>query len=402
MPLFKYTAKDATGKTVVGKLIADSRDVVIEELRKRKLVIIDVAEIKQKASMFKIGGGKVTSDELVVFSRQLATMVDAGIPLIQSLDALQDQMKSGEFKRVLSSLRDDIETGSSLSASFAKYPHAFDHLYINMVKAGESSGMLNVVLERLADYLEKTMSLKRKIRSAMIYPSIVISFAVIITGVLMIKVVPTFESIFDMLQGQLPIPTQILIAISNLFRKWFLYMVGVVILVSVGASRYYRTENGKLRIDALKLRVPVMGPLFSKVAISRFSRTLATLIQSGVPILGSLEIVATTTGNKVIENAVDKVRANVREGESIAAPLIRSGVFPAMVTRMISVGEQTGELEKMLAKISDFYDEQVDVAVAGLASMIEPMIIAFLGVVVGGIVIALFLPIFQITRLIGG
>ncbi len=400
MPLFKYVAKDQSAKSISGKLIADSRDVVIEELRKRKLVIISVTEAKQKSSLFKVGGGKITADDLVVFSRQLATMVDAGIPLMQSLDALQDQMKSGEFKRVLTSLRDDIETGSSLSTAFAKYPHAFDTLFVNMVKAGESSGMLNIVLERLSNYMEKTIALKRKIKGAMIYPSIVIGFAVIITTVLMIKVVPTFESIFSMLQGDLPVPTKILIGVSNMFREGFLYMVGSLILLIFAFSRYYRTENGRYRIDKLKLKVPVMGSLFTKVAISRFSRTLATLIQSGVPILGSLEIVGSTTGNKVIEDAVNNVRTNVREGESIAIPLIRSGVFPPMVTRMISVGEQTGELEKMLGKISDFYDDQVDTAVAGLSSMIEPLIIAFLGIVVGGIVVALFLPILKITTLL--
>ncbi|MFC1704133.1 type II secretion system F family protein [Candidatus Omnitrophota bacterium] len=400
MPLFKYVAKDQSAKTVSGKLIADSRDVVIDELRKRKLIIISVNEAAQRASIFKVGGGKVTPEDLVVFSRQLATMVDAGIPLMQSLDALKDQMASGEFKRVLASLRDDIETGSSLSSAFAKYPHAFDNLFINMVRAGESSGMLNVVLDRLSNYMEKTIALQRKIKSAMIYPSIVISFAVIITSVLMIKVVPTFENIFTMLEGKLPIPTVILIAVSNLFRKYFFYMVGVIILLVFLASRYYRTEKGRYRIDKLKLRLPVMGALFTKVAISRFSRTLATLIQSGVPILASLEIVSTTTGNRVIEDAVNNVRTNVREGESIAVPLIRSGVFPPMVTRMISVGEQTGELEKMLGKIADFYDDQVDTAVAGLASMIEPLIIAFLGIVVGGIVIALFLPILKITTLL--
>ena len=276
----------------------------------------------------------------------------------------------------------------------------FSNLFVNMVKAGESSGMLNIVLERLSNYMEKTIALKRKIKGAMIYPSIVIGFAVIITTVLMIKVVPTFESIFSMLQGDLPVPTKILIGVSNMFREGFLYMVGSLILLIFAFSRYYRTENGRYRIDKLKLKVPVMGSLFTKVAISRFSRTLATLIQSGVPILGSLEIVGSTTGNKVIEDAVNNVRTNVREGESIAIPLIRSGVFPPMVTRMISVGEQTGELEKMLGKISDFYDDQVDTAVAGLSSMIEPLIIAFLGIVVGGIVVALFLPILKITTLL--
>jgi len=403
MALFKYSAVDQDSHKISGKMIADNQAAVIEELRKRKLVITSVAEVKKGSfEGFSFGKKKkVKIDELMTFSRQLATMIEAGIPLMQSLDALQEQIGTGEFKRVLVNIHSDIEVGNSLSASFAKHPHIFDALYINMVKAGESSGMLNIILERISSYLEKTVSLQRKVKSAMIYPIIVVSMAIIITGILLVKVVPTFKGIFDMLGGELPFPTRVLIFVSDVIRKWLPYALGILFLVGTVVGRYVRTETGRLKFDQLKLRLPVMGDLFRKVSISRFSRTLSTLIQSGVPILGALEIVGKTSGNKVIEIAVNNVRNNVREGESISQPLIKSGVFPPMVTRMISVGEQTGELEKMLGKISDFYDEEVDTTLAGLTSMIEPLIIAFLGVVVGGIVVALFLPIIKITQLLG-
>lgn len=402
MAVFKYVAKDQSARTVGGKISAENQNAVIEELRKRKLVVISVKEVKEAAKAVSLfGGKKIKADDLVIFSRQLATMVDAGIPLMQSLDALQEQIENASFKKIISGIRDDIEVGNSLSQSFGKHPQVFDALYINMVKAGESSGMLNIILERISSYLEKSISLQRKIKSAMIYPIIVISMAILITTFLLVKVVPTFSNIFDMLGENLPLPTKILILVSNLVRKALIYVVGVFFLLGFALSRYIRTEQGRLSIDKLKLRLPVVGQLFRKVAVSRFSRTLATLIQSGVPILASLEIVGKTSGNKVMEIAVNNVRSNVREGESIAQPLIKSGVFPPMVTRMISVGEQTGELEKMLTKIADFYDEQVDTAIAGLTSMIEPLIIAFLGIVVGGIVVALFLPILKITTIIG-
>jgi len=402
MPRFKYVAKDQSAKTISGELVADNQAMIIDELRKRKLIIISIKETKQKGlTGMSFGKKKVKSIELVIFSRQLATMVDAGIPLMQSLDALQEQIQSSEFRRIIGSLRDDIEIGTSLSTAFSRHPEVFDNLYINMVKAGESSGMLNIVLERIAGYLEKANVLKNKVRSAMVYPVMVMTMAILITGVLMVKVVPTFKGIFEMLGGELPLPTQILITTSDLITGSLWQMIAIIIIVVVVLSRLIKTEKGRLKIDQLKLKVPVLGQLFRKVAVSRFSRTLATLIQSGVPILGSLDIVAKTSGNKVIETAVNNVKANIREGESIAAPLARSGVFPPMVTRMIAVGEQTGELQKMLSKISDFYDEQVDSAIAGLTSLIEPVIIAFLGIVIGGIVVSLFLPILKITQMIG-
>lgn len=396
---FKYVAKDTQGKTVTASVEAEDKNSLIEMLRKRGLVIISVEEAKK--SIFKVtGAAKVKSEELVIFSRQLATMVDSGIPLVQALDVLAEQIENPSFRTVVANLRDSIETGSSLSEALSKYPKIFSDLFVNMVKAGETSGMLDDILERLADYLEKTSSLQRKVKSSFIYPALVISMSMLITGVLIFKVVPTFKGIFDTLGGELPAITRALIAFSDLAVHGSIYLISGVALLCFGFNRLMSTEKGKLQFDKMLLRLPVVGILLRKVSVARFSRTLSTLVKSGVPILGALEIVSRTAGNKVLEVAIDQVRTNIREGENIADPLARSGVFPPMVTRMIAVGEQTGELEKMLSKIADFYEEQVDVAVSGLTSMIEPLIIVFLGVVVGGIVIAMFLPIFQITEMI--
>ncbi len=395
---FKYVAKDQQGKTVTGTLEAKNKSTSIDLLRKKALVIINVEEIEQKAR--KAAEPKVKLEDLVIFARQLATMVDSGIPLVQALDVLAEQITAPGFKMVVAGLRDDIETGSSLSEALAHHPRIFSALFINMVRAGESSGMLDDILERLADYLEKNSSLQRKVKSSMIYPAVVITMAVAITSFLVFKVVPTFKGIFDSLGAKLPLLTQLLIDFSNLAKRGAPFLVVGSVVIAIIFSRAMQTPKGQLMFDRTILRLPVIGMLMRKVAIARFSRTLSTLVKSGVPILSSLEIVARTSGNKVVEMAVDQVRKNIREGENIAEPLTRSGVFPPMVTRMIGVGEQTGELEKMLAKIADFYEEQVDVAVDGLTSLIEPLLIVFLGVVVGGIVTAMFLPIFKITEVI--
>lgn len=398
MANFKYAAKDQQGKTVTATLEAKDKVSLIDLLRKRGLVIISIEHLRGRP--LKAGKKKVKSDDLVIFSRQLATMVDSGIPLVQALDVLAEQMEKADFRSVISSLRDNIETGSSLSEALSRHPGIFSALFVNMVRAGESSGMLDDILERLADYLEKANSLERKVKSSFIYPGLVLSMALIITSVLIFKVVPTFKGIFDTLGGELPLITRWLIAFSNLARQGAPLLLGGIFLLGFIFIRSIRTEKGRMVFDKSMLRLPIIGILLRKVAIARFARTLSTLVKSGVPILSSLEIVAKTAGNKVIEVAVDQVRTNIREGENIAEPLTRCGVFPPMVTRMIGVGEQTGELEKMLGKIADFYEEQVDVAVSGLTSLIEPIIIAFLGIVVGGIVAAMFLPIFKITELI--
>jgi len=400
MPNFKYVAKDAQGKTVTATLEAESKTGLIEILRKKGLVIISVEDAKKTSSFKSMGAKKVKMEDLVIFSRQLATMVDSGIPLVQALDVLAEQIEKPGFRAVVASLRDNIETGSSLSEAISRHPKIFSALFMNMVKAGETSGMLDDILERLADYLEKTSSLQRKVKSSFIYPALVMTMAGLITGVLIFKVIPTFKGIFASLGGELPFITKALISFSDFARQGALFLIIGIGLIGFAFNKYVATEKGKMQLDKTILRLPVVGILLRKVAVARFSRTLSTLVKSGVPILNSLEIVARTSGNKVIEVAVDQVRTNIREGENIAEPLARSGVFPPMVTRMIGVGEQTGELEKMLAKIADFYEEQVDVAVSSLTSLIEPLIIVFLGVVVGGIVAAMFLPIFKITQMI--
>ncbi|MCA9401609.1 MAG: type II secretion system F family protein, partial [Candidatus Omnitrophica bacterium] len=402
MPTFKYTAKNLESKNVTGKISADNKNSVIEELRKRKLTIISLEEVKDKA----VSGGrpfqskKIKPDEIVIFSRQLATMVDAGIPIIQAIDALQEQMSHPMFKKILATVGEDIQHGSGLSAAFSKHPQVFDTLFVNMVKVGETGGVLSSILDRISTYMEKTLKLQRKVKSAMIYPSVVVSMAVIITILLIVKVVPTFSSIYDSFDQELPAMTQILISISDIMQHQLLYYIGGLIFVIFFINRFHKTEKGAVIIDGAVLKLPIFGDLLRKVAISRFSRTLATLLQSGVPILESLDIVQKTIGNRVLEIVVEDVKSNVREGESIATPLGKSGVFPPMVVRMIGIGEKSGQMEKMLIKISEFYDDQVDAAVEGLTSIIEPLIIGVLGVVIGFIVIALFLPIINITQMI--
>lgn len=403
MPTFRYTAKSEDSKTITGKIASDNRNAVIEELRKRKLTIIDIDEVKEAAAGSKgptFSSGKVKADEIVIFTRQLATMVDAGIPIIQALGALRDQVEHPVFKKVLTSVEADIQHGSSLSASFAKHPQVFDTLFVNMVKVGETGGVLSKVLERISTYMEKTLRLQRKVKSALIYPAVVVSMAIIITIVLLVKVVPTFAGIYSSFGAKLPAMTQLLIDISQGLKKYLIFVIGFIFGIVFLLKQWHKTEDGAKKIDGTILKMPLFGDLIRKVAISRFSRTLATLIQSGVPILESLEIVKKTIGNRVLEMVIDDVKNNVREGESIATPLAKSPVFPPMVTRMIAIGEKSGQMEKMLLKISEFYDDQVDAAVEGLTSIIEPLIIGFLGIVIGFIVVALFLPIITITQLI--
>ena len=397
MPTFRYVAKEPTGRTVSGILEYSEKALLIKALRKRSLVIISVNETAKR----RVGGSKkVKLDDVVVFSRQLATMVDSGIPLVQAMDILCDQIDSPNFKSIAATIRDDIEVGHSFSDALSKHPAVFSTLYVNMVKAGESSGALDDILDRLAGYLEKANILQRKVKSSLVYPAVVVTMAVLITLVMLLKVIPTFKGIFGALGGTLPLPTRILILISDTLRKMFLYVaIGFSVIIFFLRS-YLRTPRGKNLYDSMSLKVPIIGGLLRKVAVAKFTRTLATLVKSGVPILVSLEIVGKTAGNTVIEKALSEVRKSIKEGENIADPLAKSGVFPPMVVRMIHVGEKTGELEKMLGKIADFYDDQVDAAVSGLTSLIEPLVIAFMGVVIGGIVMAMFLPIFKMTEII--
>lgn len=402
MGTFRYSAKDRVGRTVTGVLDSPDEKALIDVLRKQDLTVVSLRPEKKKEriSFYLDFGGRIKLQELVLFTRQLATMIDSGIPLVQALDILTEQVEQPVFKSVVGSVKKDVASGSSFHEALAKHPKVFTPLYVNMVKAGESSGALDDIMDRLALYLEKTDSLIRKVRSALTYPAVVTCMAILITLVMMLKIVPVFKSIYSDFGGKLPLPTLILVSISDLLINTFFIWISLAATGLFLLARFLRTDKGTIIFDRFKLNMPIFGEILRKVAVSKFCRTLATLVKSGVPILNALEIVGKTAGNKVIEAAVDKVRVSVREGENMSDPLMRSKVFPPLVVRMISVGEQTGELEKMLTKIADFYDDQVDATVAGLTSLIEPLVIAFLGVVVGSIVICMFLPIFKLASLV--
>jgi type IV pilus assembly protein PilC len=400
MPAFAYVVKDKNGRTHSGLLETDSRQALIEQLWKQDFVVISIEECRSRHGASRAARMAVKADQLVIFSRQLATLVASGIPVLGGIDVLRDQIEDRTFKRILAKIRDDIEGGASLSESLARYPRVFSEFFVNMVKAGEASGQLDEILDRLANYLEKTESLVRKVRASLFYPALVTFMAFAITAFLVIAVVPKFKEIFASLGGQMPLPTRILMAISDGMRTYLAAEVLAMVLLVAGLRCYIGTKAGRRWFDQTKLRMPILGKLFQKVAIARFARTLATLVKAGVPILNAMEIVAKTAGNKIVEQAVMAARTSIREGQNIATPLASSKVFPPMVTRMIAVGEKTGELERMLSKIADFYENEVDAAVTGLTSLIEPLVIAFLGIVVGSIVIALFLPIFTISQLV--
>lgn len=402
MPKFAYTAKDEDAHLLTGTIDAKERAFVVRELKKKNLTLISVTEEEKKIELRAVVREKVKPMELVIFSRQLATLIDAGISLVVGLNILQQQVENPYLKKIFSNLKSDIEGGNSLSSSFAKYPSAFPEIFINMIKAGETSGSLNEILERVADYLERTENLRRKLKSAMTYPILVISIAVIIVSFLMLKVVPTFKNIFSSLGGELPLPTLILIKISDSSLRLFPLIVLSIIIVYILFVRYIHSEQGRLKFDRFKLRLPIFGPVLRSIAISKFVRTLATLVRSGISILEAFEIAGKVSGNKVIELATNQIRLNMQAGENISEPMAETGKFPVFVVKMIAVGEQTGELEKMLTKVSDYYENQINETLTSLTSMLEPLIIVFLGVVIGFVVLAMFMPIFKLTQAIGG
>ncbi|MBF0252270.1 MAG: type II secretion system F family protein [Candidatus Omnitrophica bacterium] len=401
MANFVYVAKDIGGKTIKGDVEAQDKANALDLLRNKNLMVLKLEETSQKKgfSLFS-SKKKITVDEKVIFFRQLATMIDSGIPVVMCLDILVDQCENPTFQSIVADVRDSVNTGSNLSDAMNKNIAVFSSLIVNLIRAGESSGTLDQILDRVAVYLEKTNILQKKINSAMMYPAVISSMAIVITLVLILKVIPVFKDIFAGFGAKLPAPTQFLINFSEALQAYFLFFVAVGVLLFALGKAYFNTTKGKKVLDNFKLNMLIFGPLLRKVAISKFTRTLSTLVKSGVPILSSLEIVAKTAGNVVIEDAIVNVRDSVRDGETISAPLARSGIFPSMVTRMISVGEKSGQLEKMLGKISDFYDSQVDASVDGLTSMIEPLIIAVLGIVIGSIVMCMFMPIFSLSSVI--
>ena len=404
MPTFTYVARTRSGTKQRGSLVATNRQAATQMLAQRGLTADKISEqaAKAKAGSRKLNK-KVKSTELLVFTRQLSTIVSAGLPLLQGLDILADQTDDPNFGAVIEAVAQDVESGETFSDALRKYPRAFPDLYVSMVRAGEAGGDLDGVLLQLADYLEASEDLKRRIKSAMTYPVVAFGMILVIATGLIVFVVPQFAEIFGSFGRELPLPTKILIAMSNFLRTWYaiLVMIAVVVGIIFGLRMYGATATGKYNLDALKLRIPVFGNLQRKVAISRFTRTLSTLTRSGVAILQALEIVERTAGNEVYAKAIRQSADSVRNGETLAEPLARAEVFPAMVTRMIAVGEKTGALETMLMKISDFYDSEVRAMVDQLTSLIEPLLIGLMGLVVGLIVIALFMPILQLSQLVG-
>jgi len=401
MPTFAYKGRNRLNEIVSGERDAASQDELRSLLRREQIVMTQASEKGRDISIPKLGRRKkVGAKELAIFTRQFSVMIDAGLPLVQCLDILAEQQKNTFFKDVLRQVRQNVEEGSTLFASMQKHPRVFDALYTSMVEAGETGGVLDLILQRLATLIEKVVKLKRSIVSASIYPAAVVFVAIAAVAVIMIVVIPQFQQIFLGLLGPgelLPLPTRIVMAISSFLAGWGGFATLVTIIGSVvGIRYYYKTERGRWQIDAIVLKIPVFGSLIRKIAVARFSRILSTLLSSGVPILQSLDITAKTAGNVVIENAIFKVRAGVERGENFVDPLKATEVFPHMVGQMIGVGEQTGALDAMLGKIADFYEEEVDTAIADILSMIEPMLILFLGVTIGSIVISMYLPLFTL------
>ncbi|HEY3198355.1 MAG TPA: type II secretion system F family protein [Nitrospirales bacterium] len=400
MPVFAYAGRGVGGQTARGELNAADRDAAIGQLRSQGITVATIEE-KKKTKAFGEKKQKITDKDLVIFTRQFATMIDAGLPLVQCLEILSAQADNKTLGKLLNEVKLDVEAGATYADALKKHPKVFDSLYSNMVRAGEAGGMLDTILQRLAKQMEKAAKLKAQIKSAMVYPAAIVAVAIIVVSVLLIWVIPIFAKMFADFGGSLPALTQLVIDLSNLMQKYIIFMaiaagVGVWLL-----KRYYDTPAGRLKIDGLSLKMPVIGDLIRKIAVARFTRTFGTLIQSGVPIMDSLEIVARTAGNVVVENAILAARTSVGEGKTLAEPIGKTGVFPPMVVQMISVGEATGALDAMLSKIADFYDDEVDTAVAMLTSLLEPALMVFLGTVIGFIVIAMYLPIFKMASAIG-
>jgi len=398
---YQYKVRDKSGNLVTGTLVADNERLVLERLREMGFTPLEVGKEKKGLNLeINIRPVKIKLKEVAIFSRQFATMVNSGLPILRALSILSEQVSNKELAKTLTAVRNDVEQGASLSAAMAKFPKAFNDLYIAMVKAGETGGMLDDVLLRLADVLEREVHLRQKIKSAMTYPVAVVALVVLIMSAMLLFVVPQFKSIYTQLGGTLPLPTRVLLMMSDAVKKyWYMFIVGAFAF-SFLFKRYKKTEAGRATLDAFKLKVPIFGTLFHKTALSRFSSTAGMLLRSGVPILQALDIVADTVNNRVMSRAVVDVQASVREGESIAKPLSRHAVFPPMVVQMLAVGEETGQIDTMLDKVATFYENEVEASVDALTSLIEPLLIAIIGGAVGAAVIALYMPMFNIIKLI--
>ncbi len=397
MPVFNYTARTLTGELQSGSIDLPSENDVVAHLRKNRMIVVKVQQAPKDIKLTAFQKG-VTTRDIVIFTRQFATMINSGLPLVQALDILAEQSENKALKDVTKQVVYDVESGHTLADALRKHPKAFTELYVNMVAAGEAGGILDTILLRLAVFMEKNDALVRKVKGAMIYPAVIFTVAGLAIVILLIFVIPVFQDMFAGIGQRLPLPTLIVIGASSFLQSFWWAMILAGFLIFFGTRRYYATPQGKLNIDRLLLNVPVLGDLIRKSAVSRFTRTLGTLIASGVSILDGLEITAKTAGNRVIHDAVMESRASIAGGETIAAPLQKSKVFPPMVISMIAVGEQTGGLDEMLSKIADFYDEEVDAAVEALLSLMEPVMIVVLGVIVGGMIVAMYLPIFNMIN----
>ncbi len=398
MPVYLWVGKNRLNKIQKGEIEAPNEQAVRASLARQK---IQPTRIKQKPKdLFenvRFLQPKVRENDIILFARQFSTMIDAGLPIIQCLDILHNQQNNATFKKILRQIKESVEGGSTLAEALKKFPRQFDDLFVNMVAAGEAGGILDAILRRLASYMEKAARLKSKVKGAMTYPLVTLGIAVIVLAVILIFVIPVFEEMFADFGSELPAPTQFVVALSDLVKSKILFILGALVLGAVAFRKYYRTEKGRDTVDALLLRLPVFGLLLRKVAVAKFTRTMGTMLSSGVAILEALDIVAKTAGNRTVEKAIYNVRSGIAEGRTMAEPLSESGVFPPMVCQMIAVGESTGALDAMLEKIADFYDEEVDQAVENLTQLIEPVMLVFLGVTIGGLVVAMYLPIFKMA-----
>ena len=393
---FAYSGRSRAGQNVTGERIADTMDAAVAALRREQIQVTQINPVKEKVKAAKKARSKAASAKhLAVFTRQFSVMIGAGLPLVQCLEILGTQAEDRNFGEVILATRADVESGLSLADAMKRHPKTFDSLFTNMIAAGEAGGILDAILKRLATYIEKAVKLKGQVKSAMVYPIAVVVIAGVVVGLILWKVIPTFASLFAGLGADLPLPTRVVIALSNGLVRYGPFLIAGMVGLGFAFKSYYATPNGRMMIDSIVLKLPVLGLMMRKIAVARFCRTLSTLLSSGVSILEALEITARTAGNAVVEAAIMTTRKSIEGGETIAAPLKQTAVFPPMVVQMISVGESTGALDTMLSKIADFYEEEVDVAVAGLLTLLEPIMIALLGGVVGGIVIAMYMPIFD-------
>jgi type IV pilus assembly protein PilC len=402
MPVFLWAGTTKKNEVKKGEIEAADELAARTLLRRQGFKSIDVRkQPKDLMEYLPFLAGGVKEKDVVVFCRIFSTMINAGLPLIQCLDLLAQQEKNKAFAKIIRSVKENIEGGTSLTDALKKYPKVFDELFVNLIAAGEAGGILDVVLERLSNYLEKAMKLKRKVKSAMTYPIAVLVISVAVVALLLIKVIPVFQKMFEGMGGELPGPTAMIVAMSEFAQTYWWVIFAVIVVLVIAFNRFYKTEKGRWMMDSALLKAPVFGPVFKKVAVAKFSRTMATMMSSGVPILEGLNIVSKTSGNVVVENALMKTRQSISEGQSIAEPLAETGIFPSMVVQMIAVGEATGALDSMLNKIADFYDDEVDTAVDAMTSLLEPVMMVFLGGIVGGMIVAMYLPIFKMASVVG-